>query len=173
MPEKTADAASEAHFAHNRREEFEIRSAYQPRKAVRTNTGSKSEVQQSMAKACDINNIMKRFEQTGLIDHVNQFQGDYGDFTGTPTFEEALQRVVAAQQMFEQLPAALRAEFANDPALFIDYVSDPENEADMRERGLLPKQMETGPGEGAPGGSPELPPGTPEPGGETPPEPAE
>ena len=94
---------------------------------------------QEMAEACDINKIMARYEKGQLISHVNTYEGRYGDFTETPgDFHSAMNQTIAATEMFMTLPAAIRKKFNNDPGTFLDYTQDPENEASLREMGLLP-----------------------------------
>ena len=95
---------------------------------------------QSFAASADINNIMKRYERDGVIDHLNHYKGEYGDFTAVTDFHSAMNVVTNAQQMFMSLPAKIRGQFGNDPGAFLDYATDPENEDGMRELGLLPPQ---------------------------------
>lgn len=93
--------------------------------------------QQSFKDDCDINLIMKRFERTGMLDHLNQFEGSYGDFTDVPTsYHDAVNQVLAAQDMFMTVPARVRAMFDNDPGKFLAFVDDPANAEKMVELGL-------------------------------------
>lgn len=61
----------------------------------------------------------------------------YGDFTNVVEYREALHRVMEAQQSFAALPAALRARFDNDPVKLFAFVSDPKNDEEAVELGLL------------------------------------
>ena len=45
-----------------------------------------------------------------------------------------------AQDMFESLPADIRTKFGNDPGRFLDFVEDPQNEEELIELGLKPRQ---------------------------------
>lgn len=93
--------------------------------------------QQNFKEQCDVNEIMKRFERTGVLDHLNEYQGNYGDFIEVPqSFHEAVNQVLSAQDMFMTIPARIRAEFNNDPGVFIEFVSDPNNIDRMIEMGL-------------------------------------
>ena len=136
-----------------------VRNAFN-RERVKTMPEGKSRTNQSMSKDADINNIMKRYEKTGLIEHTNQYQGDYGDFTQAMEYHEALNFVRASQEMFMTLPAPIRAEFDNDAGRFLSFVNDPKNAEAMIEMGLATRRTD-GQGEGASGGSPETPPETP------------
>lgn len=91
---------------------------------------------QAFKKECDINAIMSRYEKSGLIAHVNRYQGDYGDFTDKPEYQEALNKVISAQEMFMTLPAKVRARFGNDPGEFLAFVEDEKNVPEMVKLGL-------------------------------------
>lgn len=97
-----------------------------------------SRTHQSFAESADINNIMKRYEKNGVIDHFNQYQGEYGDFTAVTDFHSAMNVVTNAQQMFMSLPAKIRSKFGNDPGNFLEFATDDANVDEMREMGLLP-----------------------------------
>lgn len=91
---------------------------------------------QSEARDCDINEIMKRYEKTGLLPHLNRFEGVYGDVGPSVDYHEAMNIVVKAQEMFMELPAQLRARFGNDPGEFMKFVQDPENAEEMVKLGI-------------------------------------
>lgn len=99
---------------------------------------------QSFKDECDINNVMKRFERTGVLEHVNKYQPQWGDYTNTPSsYQEALHQVAAANEMFLSLPARLRAKFDNDPGAYIAFVEDPANADELRAMGLLKNETYT------------------------------
>jgi phage internal scaffolding protein len=93
---------------------------------------------QSEADSCDINKIMGQYEKTGLIPHVNRYQGHYSDLGDAKSYHESMNSVIEAQDAFDSLPASIRTRFGNDPALFLDFVSDPDNRPEMEKMGLLP-----------------------------------
>lgn len=95
---------------------------------------------QSFKDECDINVLMRRYEKTGMINHVNKHQGEYGDFINAPDYHSAMNQIIEARESFMTIPARIRARFGNDPAEFLAFVQDPANEAEMREMGLLPAQ---------------------------------
>jgi len=104
-----------------------------------------SKALQSAKDECDINKLMLRYQRTGLINHVNRYEGSYGDFTGSPSdYQSALNQVMAARAMFDSLPSGIRSRFGNNPAAFIDFVSDDANRAEMASMGLL-RPVETPP----------------------------
>lgn len=94
-------------------------------------------VQQHDSAACDINNIMARYVRDGVIEHVKEFGAQYGDFTCVPDYATCLRAVSEAEECFNALPAKVRSRFENDPAQFLDFVSDPANRNEMALMGLL------------------------------------
>jgi len=51
----------------------------------------------------DVNNIMRKYEKTGILTHVARYAGEYGDFSGVPDYKEGLERIMAANEMFDSL----------------------------------------------------------------------
>lgn len=86
---------------------------------------------QSQAEEADINVIVKRFGVTGMLPESVRIP-QYGDFTGPSDFQSSMEYVAAAQSAFMELPAALRAEFNNDPGEFLAYAEDPANAEALR-----------------------------------------
>ena len=98
-----------------------------------------SRTKQSFKDETNVNNIMSKYLHTGLIDHVNQHQGQYGDFITSPDFHAAMNRVTAANEAFASLPAPLRARFYNSAPDFLEFVQNPDNIEEMQSMGLIPK----------------------------------
>lgn len=113
-----------------------FRTAYGPRFRVTKDCGSETLVKQSFKGECDINNIMARFTQTGVIAHVARHSPEYG-FATSQDLREALETIQIAQNMFDELPAQLRSRFGYDPGAFLEFVQNPDNKAEMAELGLL------------------------------------
>ena len=107
------------------------------RKRVQIQFGKKGRTKQSFAAECDINNIMAKYQKTGAITHVNQHGAQYG-FATSADFTDAMRLTTQAQEMFDGLPSSIRTRFANDPAQFLDFVQDANNEPEMRKLGILP-----------------------------------
>lgn len=95
----------------------------------------KSLAQQHMADECDINKLVERFVVTGEMPQLVA-PPMQGDFTDAPTYQEALNLMVAADRSFMQLPAKIRARFENDPGQFVNFCSDERNRDEMRRMGL-------------------------------------
>lgn len=106
------------------------------RHAVRTAPRGESLTKQSFKDETDINGIMRRYQETGLIEHVKKYEGRYGDFSGIPDYQTALQKVIDAQEMFNSLPSSIRNRFQNDPGEFLAFATDPKNADALIEMGL-------------------------------------
>jgi len=117
---------------------MKFRTAYEP--FERTDgvdfTGKKSRTKQSFKQECDINHIMKKYERQGILPQ-NIKQGMYADVSDVPTYQEACNLVIAAQEQFAALPSNVRERFANDPARFLEFVNDGSNAEEMEKLGLF------------------------------------
>lgn len=100
---------------------------------------------QEFEPECEINNIMAKYQRTGVITHINKFAGMYGDFDSVD-FQTALQTIKDGEEMFSELPSSVRKYFDNDPAAFMEFVNDPDNIDKLVDLGLAvkaPEQPET------------------------------
>lgn len=94
--------------------------------------------QQHFKEECDINYILQQFNITGVLPQ-NPISPRYGDFSGISDYHTALNRVIAAQEEFDSLPAQIRARFDNDPAKLIEFLDDEANRPEAEELGLVEK----------------------------------
>lgn len=99
----------------------------------------------------DVNYILRNFQKKGAMAHFAKFGGEYGFAPGLD-FQLAMETTIKAQTMFDELPSKVRRRFSFDPALFLDFVQDPENLDAMRELGLTDMPAEA-PGRGKPAGA--------------------
>lgn len=88
------------------------------------------------ADECDINKIMKRFEATGVIPAPGR-EPIYWDSENIPNnLQDAMAGMMYANELFMQLPAAVRKEFDNDAVQFVAFASDEANKSKLKEWGL-------------------------------------
>jgi len=99
--------------------------------------------QQQFKEDSDINQIVKKFKDTGTITHVRNLQGTFGDFTNAMDYQTSLNKVIEAQESFNQLKASIRKRFKNDPARLVAFVNDPKNKREAAYLGLLNKDATT------------------------------
>lgn len=113
---------------------------------------------QSMRDECDINKIVARYGVAELqLMATERGPGQYLDVSEVGDYRQAMEQVRRTDEFFRQLPAEVRASFGNDPAFFLDYMSEPMNKEDAIRRGLLPAEEK--PEEATPGvATPVVPP---------------
>lgn len=91
--------------------------------------------QQQFAAEVDINTIVKQFGITGeMPQNVRVPLSE--EFIETMDYRSSLDKLMEADRAFMQFPAELRARFGNDPAKFVDFVSDPANIEETRKWNL-------------------------------------
>ncbi|UDN67501.1 internal scaffolding protein [robinz microvirus RP_34] len=114
-----------------------------------------SMTKQEFKGECDINNIIKAYSQTGMINHIaaNAQQGRYEDLPDQHDFQDAMALVQGAEASFMSLPSKVRDRFGNEPSRFLEFVSDPANATEMHQLGLLRPDY-VPPGTGGDGGAP-------------------
>lgn len=106
------------------------------REKTRVHFEDESLTQQHHTETVDIHNILKKYKQTGVIQHVAQYKGSYGDFASAPDFQTAQNIIAQADSMFETVPAHIRADFDNDPAKFLEFMQNNENIEAIEEYGF-------------------------------------
>lgn len=100
-----------------------------------------SRTKQSFKDGSDSRAIVRKYLSTGNVDVLMQNRGTarYGDFTSSRDYLEAMSQLRRAQELFEQLPSAVRDYVDNDPAALLDLVHDPERIEEVRKLGLIPE----------------------------------
>lgn len=109
---------------------------YRPHPRIQLWCEEETLTKQAHRDECDVNMIMKKFERTGVLEHVRQYEGQYGDFIGAPDYHTAMNEVLKAQEMFMELPSKVRARYGNDPAAFLEACHDPDRVDELVELGL-------------------------------------
>lgn len=97
---------------------------------------------QSFAEEANINTIMRRYEQTGILPDPVTKNKMYGDFSNVTSYQEALDKLALAQSQFDSLPARIRKEFDNSPYKFVEFASNPDNLDAMVEMGLAEPRID-------------------------------
>lgn len=103
-----------------------VRTAYQYEKVAGQTFSKPSMTKQSAKAECDINNILVKYQKTGVFDHVRQYEGQYFEASESD-YHDAMNTVVRANEMFADLPSKARDYFGNDPAKFLAFFD--ENQA--------------------------------------------
>lgn len=102
---------------------------------VETINEEPSLTQQQFKEDCDINVIMEKYHQTGILP-APQLIGTYADLTQQKDYLEAMQIVLDANAAFMTLPVKTRIRFDNDPAQLLAFVHDEKNLEEAIKLGL-------------------------------------
>lgn len=100
--------------------------------------------------SCDVNQIMKRYEKTGILPPYTT-PGYFADVSEFGDFHRVTEVVRQTQEIFMQTPAEFRASFDNDVANFVNWATDPVNAAEVK---LMIEGAEKAPVVPAPAGEP-------------------
>lgn len=91
--------------------------------------------EQGHAEECDVNNIIKKYDATGLITHVSKFEAAYGDVASLD-FKESLDLQMNISKKFSELPSNIRERFANSPYEYLKFLEDPAKIQESIDLGL-------------------------------------
>lgn len=84
-----------------------------------------SMTQQQFKDDADINNIIAKYQTTGVLgDPFVQptRTPQFGDFSQLPSFQAMQNAIIASKNAFMALPSSLRERFGNDPAKYFEFV---------------------------------------------------
>lgn len=110
---------------------------FRPHPRLVKDCGEELITKQSHKAECDIHNILRQYQRTGIINHINSQTPIYTDLPDELDYQTSLNTILQAQDAFATLPSKVRDHFNNDPALFLAAFADPSQEAQLREWGLL------------------------------------
>lgn len=124
---------------------MKIRSLYDPYTAEDAarfgyTTVGDSLTRQSEAEDCDINNIVKKYQSTGLLPDMIKENPQYGDFSSVADFQQSMDIIAFANAQFNALDAHVRDRFANDPAKFLAFCEKTENAEELIKMGLATRR---------------------------------
>jgi len=99
-------------------------------------SGDEDKTLQQFKDDCDINVIVRRIALSGASPAPPLTEAVFGDFTSID-FHTALEVVRAGKEAFMSLPGEVREAFANDPAVFVEALQDPERRDELVKLGVL------------------------------------
>lgn len=100
---------------------------------------------QSFADEVDINKIIARFDKTGMISHLNDREPFYGDVSEFRDYQDSLNMVMRADELFMGMSADVRSRFSNDPVQMISFLDDPKNYDEAVKLGMITPRVEPEP----------------------------
>lgn len=118
---------------------------YREHDRVVKDCGSEMITKQSHKDECDIHQILRQFQRTGIITHVQSARPSYEDLPDAVDFQQALQVLDEARESFAGLPSIVRDYFANDPGRFLAAFQDESQRSKLEEFGLVQKQSPASP----------------------------
>jgi len=100
------------------------------------NTGKDGGAKQSMRDECDVNLIVERFAETGLLEHVASGIPQFVDVSELGDFRSVIEQVREVEEYFAGLPAKVRGVFQHDASNFMEFLESGASEEDLRKIGL-------------------------------------
>lgn len=96
-----------------------------------------SETLQSHASMASIQNILKQYDQVGIIENLNMAEAKFLDITEFTDFADAMNHAKTAEVEFMKLPSKVRELFKHDVANWLDTAYDDDKRTAMVEAGLI------------------------------------
>lgn len=107
-----------------------------------------SRTQQQFKEECDVNNILRHYVNTGVLNHVSQVPPEFGDYSQMPDdYGEAIALIKKSEEDFALLPSEVRVRFDNKPVNLINFLQDEKNRDEAVKLGLVKKPVEAEPKE--------------------------
>lgn len=110
--------------------------AFGPRVHVYALHDPVSLTKQSFKDECDINVLMRRYQQSGILPSADGREPRYIDTTAAD-YQEAMFMVAEAKSKFAELPSGMRERFKNDPKRMLEFLEDPKNRDEAVAMGLV------------------------------------
>ena len=92
---------------------------------------------QCFRSSCDINKMVAQYRKTGMFTNLNRRVPVFADVSECKSYQESLDVVIKAQDMFNSLPVLLRERFQNDPGEMVAFLQDEANLAEAIKLGLV------------------------------------
>lgn len=130
---------------YRKENDMEFRTAYERCEHKGIEFSEPTMAQQSFKDECDVNNIIARYTQTGVIpDYLTQAaEGVYGDFSEVGDYTDMQNQIIKAKESFAALPSDVRRRFNEDPAQLIAFVRNKDNYDEAVKLGLVNKSVDT------------------------------
>jgi hypothetical protein len=93
----------------------------------------------SYKSQCDIVHIVKHYQKTGEIAHVNRRKGQYADVSEIEDLHPSLCKVMDAEREFNSMPEAIRRQFGS----YANYVAFLDSESRKKEAQKLGLKKDT------------------------------
>ncbi len=108
-----------------------LRSKYQ------TFNNEESKTVQSQAPQADIQEILRKYKEVGIIEHLNRTEATYKDVSEFEDFAAVMRHAKEAETAFFELPSKVREIFNHDVAQWLDAAHDPEKRQALVDAGHI------------------------------------
>lgn len=81
---------------------------------------------ESFASSCDVNNIIRHYEITGVDPHQDRKNNQHFGYATVVSYQDAMRQVSEIKSAFAWLPARERAKYKNDPSTWLQHSLEPE-----------------------------------------------
>jgi len=110
---------------------------YRGKPRVQTvNTGPELTVQNDR-QAADINVILRKYKQTGIVDSLRNADMIFKDVSEFTDLTDAFGQARVAEKAFMKLPSKVREVFNHDVAQWLDAAHDPEKINELVAKGII------------------------------------
>lgn len=130
-----------------------------PRSDSQTEFLDQSLTIQSDAPEADIQLILKKYREVGIIDNLNLTEASFMDVTEFTDFADLMRQTKIAENEFMKLPSKVREIFNHDVANWLDTAHDEEKRASLIEAGIIEPEQQPGTGDQPPDGGTDPNPG--------------
>lgn len=100
---------------------------------------SEDQTQQHFERETNINSIVSRYQKTGVLPTALIREVQFGEVG--PDLISSLNKIKAAKEQFQLLPAKIREEFKNDPDVFMRFLADPHNYEKAKSLGIVEEKV--------------------------------
>jgi len=104
------------------------------RKRVQITFKLPSLTKQEYKHESDINEIINKYYKTGELPIKSG--AIYADLSKITDYQDLRLRITEFEDYFDSLPSAIRSRFSNDPAMLVEWSSDPKNYQEAVRMGL-------------------------------------
>lgn len=100
---------------------------------------AEDQTQQHFERETNINSIVSRYQKTGVLPTALIREVQFGEVG--PDLVQSLNKIKAAKEQFQLLPAKIREEFKNDPDQFMRFLADPHNFEKAKSLGIVEEKV--------------------------------
>lgn len=100
-------------------------------------SGGEKMTKQSFRDEVDINSLVARYRQTGIMPHTRTRTPLYGDFSMAQDLQATLDTVRTTNESFMALPAAVREAANNSPVQLLEMLATDEGISQLEAQGLI------------------------------------